>query len=502
MPNWWDQPTQPLTGPDYTGHAGEFARVNAGENALEFTAAVDAFGIGEAITDATAGSVLFVDADGELAEDNDHFVYDADTLGLRIGSGGPLFSSTSGLLLNYDDTNALQIVGGNNARPLIVGRTAGGTVALPDASSAGDMGLRVLASAHDGTDSIGYAEIDFVLAADPTPGVVLGELRLSTNDPTGSGQERLRLTSQSTAAVTSPDAGDAATADIGSGGNGTVTLTLANAGAFGNSYTVEVVVSEDNDADLDASLDGTALTVTLGTDSGGDPDDAKNTATLVAAAIDALAAFTASASGSGATPLDSAEGPTTFADGRDGSTVVMAGQVEIQGDLLQTGSGRQVVLGSSLNPTTFAGAQQIITRAHSAGSPDVNLVFDDTDNGYTQLVWATGGNVRSTLVVGSTGQTSYYIAANYDQEVLRLTGAGSATVTSPDSNSNFVLAGQSEIQGDFIQTGASRKVGFFDHAAALQQAHIADPAANAAACATAIASILDALEAYGLLAAS
>lgn len=51
-----------------------------------------------------------------------------------------------------------------------------------------------------------------------------------------------------------------------------------------------------------------------------------------------------------------------------------------------------------------------------------------------------------------------------------------------------------------LQGGAAGKVGVFGAAPVVQQAHIADPAADAGALATAFASLLDKLEAYGLLA--
>jgi hypothetical protein len=111
------------------------------------------------------------------------------------------------------------------------------------------------------------------------------------------------------------DTGTSATATIGSGTNGTVTTTVTLPGLAGNAYTIEVVAGVGNDVSLAAVLAGTAITVTLGTDSGGALDATKNTATLVAAAIDALADVTSVASGTGATAMPAAEGPHPFTGG-------------------------------------------------------------------------------------------------------------------------------------------------------------------------------------------
>ena len=111
------------------------------------------------------------------------------------------------------------------------------------------------------------------------------------------------------------DAGDKATAEIGAGENGTVTIEYQTAGAAGNDLEVAVVVDDDNDASLAVAFASGVLTVTLGTDENGDPDDAKNTATLVAAAITALPAFNATASGTGATAVGALEGTNPFTGG-------------------------------------------------------------------------------------------------------------------------------------------------------------------------------------------
>jgi len=94
--------------------------------------------------------------------------------------------------------------------------------------------------------------------------------------------------------------GKRAAATIGEGDNGVVTVTATAIGETANDYTLEVVVAAEADTALSASLESGAYTVTLGTDSEGDADATKNTATLIAAALDALDNIGAAASGTGA----------------------------------------------------------------------------------------------------------------------------------------------------------------------------------------------------------
>lgn len=112
----------------------------------------------------------------------------------------------------------------------------------------------------------------------------------------------------------------AATGTIGSGANGVVTVTVASAGGLGNQYSIRAVLAGAPDTALSAALSAFVLTVTLGTDGGGLADATKNTATLVAAEIDALAEFTAAASGTGATavPVTAAR---SFSGGHDALTL-------------------------------------------------------------------------------------------------------------------------------------------------------------------------------------
>ncbi len=106
-----------------------------------------------------------------------------------------------------------------------------------------------------------------------------------------------------------------ATAAIGSGVDGTVTITADNAltGAEGNNWTVQVLVPGGTSA-LSATVAGTTLQVSLAVVAGV-PNPAANTAALVASAISSLSNFSAVASGTGATVLSTASGPTSFTGG-------------------------------------------------------------------------------------------------------------------------------------------------------------------------------------------
>ena len=106
-----------------------------------------------------------------------------------------------------------------------------------------------------------------------------------------------------------------ATAAIGSGLDGTVTITADedNAGECGNDITVQVVVPAGTSS-LSVSFAANVLVISLDV-TAGVPNAAANTATLIAAAIDAEADFSAVASGTGADSISVAEGPTQFSGG-------------------------------------------------------------------------------------------------------------------------------------------------------------------------------------------
>jgi hypothetical protein len=89
--------------------------------------------------------------------------------------------------------------------------------------------------------------------------------------------------------------------------NGQVIVTADSAGPAGNNYSIEVRVPTSGGAlPLSAAFDSTGLhiIVSLAIDGSNNPVAAANTATLVAAAINALAGVGATANGTGATSLE------------------------------------------------------------------------------------------------------------------------------------------------------------------------------------------------------
>lgn len=204
-------------------------------------------------------------------------------------------------------------------------------------SARGIVALILKDNTNTGFDTKEYSKFADVIAADWTASnlkfiemVFQGSAskviceRLATNAVDDSAAlERLAIKKWNYAAIpgaTAAGAAVAASAVIGSGDNGTVTVTVAAAGRAGNTYTIQLVTAGNISANMSVALNGSQLVVTLGTDAAGALDPAKNTATLVAAAIDALAPFTAVASGTGATALDEQE--AQFAGGVDAGDVV------------------------------------------------------------------------------------------------------------------------------------------------------------------------------------
>jgi hypothetical protein len=114
-----------------------------------------------------------------------------------------------------------------------------------------------------------------------------------------------------------------ATTTIGAGADGVVSVTALN--DITNSKKIEVVVGSGNNVAMSATFASGKLTVTLGTGSGGAADATKNTAVLIATAIDALAEFTASASGTGATAISSAVTEKAFTAGQLGTPCTIGG---------------------------------------------------------------------------------------------------------------------------------------------------------------------------------
>jgi len=130
--------------------------------------------------------------------------------------------------------------------------------------------------------------------------------------------ERVRKT-------TAPTNAKAAAQTIGDGADGKVTVTAAVKGAAGNDLDIIVSDAGADDCAMTASIAAGVITVTLGK-TGAILDPTKNTASLVAAAIDLLAEVTAAASGTGNDPLVAAEAKKDFTGGQDG-TVGYEGEI-------------------------------------------------------------------------------------------------------------------------------------------------------------------------------
>ncbi len=123
--------------------------------------------------------------------------------------------------------------------------------------------------------------------------------------------ERVRKT-------TAPTNAKAAAQTIGYGLNSKVTVTAAVKGAAGNDLAIIVSDAGADDCAMTASIAAGVITVTLGK-TGKILDPTKNTASLVAAAIDSLTEVTAVASGTGGGSLIAAEASQDFVGGQDGT---------------------------------------------------------------------------------------------------------------------------------------------------------------------------------------
>lgn len=114
-----------------------------------------------------------------------------------------------------------------------------------------------------------------------------------------------------------------ASTTIGAGADGVITVTAIN--DISDDKTIEVVVATGNDKAMTAVYTSGALVITLGTGAAGAVDDTKNTAALIATAIDALDEFTASASGERTTAITEAVTEKAFTAGQLGTPCMIGG---------------------------------------------------------------------------------------------------------------------------------------------------------------------------------
>lgn len=180
------------------------------------------------------------------------------------------------------------------------------------------------------------------------------------------------------------DTGDSATAEIGAGENGIVTVTIDAGGTHGHEYSIEVRTNINPSKELAATLAEKKILVTLGTDADALPDNAKNTATLVSAAIDALDGISAAASGSGADPLTLEEEEKDFAEGTDPAVVSKAFEVR-----------------AAVIEHTFSGDYVGVKHAVGSNGTGVVPVMSKT---------SLSGGVSSSLVGGSPPYAKYVVS--------------------------------------------------------------------------------------------
>lgn len=166
-------------------------------------------------------------------------------------------------------------------------------------------------------------------------------------------------------------------------GDGVVTVTCDEPGIEGEKYSIKVVVPEaDKATDLEVALEGTVITVTLAMKADSDtfiPDDTKNTAALVAAAINGegetgIPGFTAEASGGGATPFTDAVEPVQFSGG---TTDIYFPQYDSEGQelaLTVTGEQRRIFGPFDYFPR-FLGGKITLTASDAPTNKDVTVVL-------------------------------------------------------------------------------------------------------------------------------
>ena len=137
----------------------------------------------------------------------------------------------------------------------------------------------------------------------------------------------------------------AASLVFGTGANGVITVSIAR--SDGNDFILQVVQPVTLNASLSVTLteETKIILVSLGTDGAGAPSAIKNTATLVAAALDALTNVSASASGTGASVIVAPVGAndssgSSFAGNFEGSpTLGSTGAINKTGNTAVTFDG-------------------------------------------------------------------------------------------------------------------------------------------------------------------
>ena len=231
-----------------------------------------------------------------------------------------------------------------------------------------------------------------------------------------------------------------ATASIGLNGvDGTATITAvgALAGVAGNSATVEVVDPGVGTTPLDVTeAPAGTITVTLAVIAGV-PDDTQNTATLVAAEINALTDFSATAlPGTGVDSIDANEGPTAFTGGVEGLLLeqplikahTAADTISLMADVLEVTAVNKTHQGrvsSTVRSTSLAGtAAYFPTPLTSA----VELVTPWVDS--ITVVSSTGLDITGGRVLLNFGNGQIPVESTLSAPVSA--GAATAALVSSD----------------------------------------------------------------------
>lgn len=200
-------------------------------------------------------------------------------------------------------------------------------------------------------------------------------------DNEGQAEEELTVTLEQKVRVDDTNA----YAQIGEGDAGVVTVTCDKPGSDGDKYSIKVVVPEvDKATDLEVALEGTVIVVTLAMKADNDtfiPDDEKNTAALIAAAINGeegeedsgIPGFTAEASGGGATPFTDEVDPVQFSGG---TTDIYFPQYDSDGQELElTVAGEQRrIFGPFDYFPRFLGGKITLTATEAPTDKDVTIV--------------------------------------------------------------------------------------------------------------------------------
>jgi len=166
-----------------------------------------------------------------------------------------------------------------------------------------------------------------------------------------------------------------ATATIGDLDGVTITVTCETPGLEGEKYKIIVVNADKAEADLSAELEDDLITVTLGTDEGGLPDDDKNTATLVATEIATIQGFTAEASGTGIiVAFGEGDEPVQFSGGLSPTWASLYNSEGTQLSLAIAGKTAKV-FGTFDYFLRFYGGKIILTASSAPGVEDLTTVI-------------------------------------------------------------------------------------------------------------------------------